>query len=449
MNVAKERDLAFLDAFIPSSAKWLSSVTCGELLPRGAFASLLFVDMNDFVKMTTNDDLSGGAKPLSPKVIRSVVYGRRRLSDASALHSQFMRKVLKEYFCRLTEIVGAYDGSVVAFLGDAILVAWFVDDEHNAEHDIADDIFIATKRANSCAQSILDHVHGSVLHEAVTVHLKLMVSSGRVTLLPVWISSSARAVLVFGEAMDELRSIKNSMESGKVVLSSSSQNLLRRAINVHESKFSSGFKSHRSSRLVDFIPSHVVDAFKDGLISFDGMKSVNCVCTVAFIRFQPIADDVYCVLACVHQIHRSIEQHRGTMLQIVVDEIGHSCLCAFGLHLAPKRASAKRGVRCVRQILALLQKITIKASCGVSTGAVNFGSACVANSARHSELTLIGVPVILAARLAEMSRDGSVALDEETLIGAAALMTTATFVRKEVRLKGFERAMSTFVVHFN
>lgn len=445
MNISTECDLAFLDPFIPSSAKWLSSVTCGEILPRGAFASLLFVDMNDFVKMTTNDDLSGETKLPSSDVTRCVVYGRRRLFEASALRSEFMREVLKEYFCRLTDIVGAYDGSVVAFLGDAILVAWFVDDAY----DITDEAFIAIRRANSCARSILDHVHGSVLREAVTVHLKLMVSSGRVTLLPVRISSNSRAVLVFGEAMNELKSIRSAMKSGKVVLSSFSQILLRRAINVRDSKFPGVFQNTGSSQLVDFIPPHVIDAFRDGLISCDGMKSVNDVCTVVFMRFRPGPDDTDGMLACVHQIRRSVKQHQGTMLQIVVDEIGPSCLCAFGLHPAPKRASAMRGVRCVRQIFAMLRGTTTQMSCGVSTGCVNFGSSCVAKSARHSELTLIGLPVILAARLAETSRDGSVALDTETLIAASALVTIATFVRTEVHLKGFERAVTMFVIDFS
>jgi class 3 adenylate cyclase len=34
--------------------------------------------------------------------------------------------VLAEYFSILADIVSAYDGEVLAFIGDAMLAAWFV-----------------------------------------------------------------------------------------------------------------------------------------------------------------------------------------------------------------------------------------------------------------------------------------------------------------------------------
>ena len=42
-----------------------------------------------------------------------------------------MREVLAEYFERLIRIVNAYDGSVVALIGDAMLAAWFVEANQN------------------------------------------------------------------------------------------------------------------------------------------------------------------------------------------------------------------------------------------------------------------------------------------------------------------------------
>ena len=55
----------------------------------------------------------------------------RHVFETSSQCNSYMREVLAGYFERLIRIVNAYDGSVVALIGDAMLAAWFVEANQN------------------------------------------------------------------------------------------------------------------------------------------------------------------------------------------------------------------------------------------------------------------------------------------------------------------------------
>ena len=123
----KERDVSLLDPFVPEAAEWLLRSTNGRVTKTLASAALLFVDMNDFVKtsMGTARDLSSIGCRMHSR--RAASRGPRHVFETSSQCNSYMREVLAEYFERLIRIVNAYDGSVVALIGDAMLAAWFVE----------------------------------------------------------------------------------------------------------------------------------------------------------------------------------------------------------------------------------------------------------------------------------------------------------------------------------
>ena len=154
---------------------------------------------------------------------------------------------------------------------------------------------------------------------------------------------------------------------------------------------------------------------------------------------------------CVKTIEFAVLTFQGSLLQIVVDENGPSCMCAFGLLSAPKHHAASRGLRCAQRILRALPDFKTRVACGVATGSVNMGSVCGTKpSAFHVNVSLIGLPVILAARLAEATNSRSVAMDEETRVHATSFnfdMTRSSWYAYV--LKGFPRETRSFVVDYS
>ena len=440
------QDLALLEPFVPKAAKWLSSHAadgCLSISRRRGRAALLFVDMNDFVKVSNGAVREHALAAASFNHIRPSIYGKRRNLEASARCAACLRDVLAEYFSILADIVSAYDGEVLAFIGDAMLAAWFV----RGDMDDDEEMRCATKRARLCAQGILTNVHGRALKEIVTITLKAMISAGPVVAIPTKFPNHARGVVVIGDAFDDLRAMKGLMQSGKVVFNALSCALLASGGNRDTaSATTSIFTTLPRAHVKEFIPSHVFNAFADGLIGFDDKTpSLSEVCTVAFVRFNPKGDD--CVVECIGVVHRVVSQYQGVVLQSIVDDNGPSCLCAFGVPGTPKRGATTRGLRFARDLLNTLDGALTHARCGLSTGVVNIGAACEVNSKSHSEFSLVGVPVILAARLADAVKPGVAAMDEETRVWAAsALNNNARTSRIELCLKGFPRAMTTFII---
>lgn len=454
----KERDVPFLKPFVPKAADWLVRSTNGRVTRTLASAALLFVDMNDFVKTsmdTARDVPSTGCQMYSHRMMSR---GPRRLLETSSQCNSYMREVLAEYFEKLIRIVLAYDGSVVALMGDALLAAWFVEVNQN---EIDSHLTHMTQRARFCAQSILSDVHGRALRGALIVKVKLMISTGPVTFVPIRLVSHLYEVTVTGEALNDFQKMKREMEAGKIVFNKLSSELLSRTITPYPTSLSCALNSTRddeSSQIgtdgTHFVSAHVVQAFNHGLVY--GLPSKNEVCTVVFVRFcaESIEHDDWCderFIHCVKAIETAVSTCQGLLLQIVVDENGPSCMCAFGLLGAPKQHAASRGLRCAQKILRALPDLKTRVTCGVATGSVNTGPVCgTKRSAFHLEVSLIGLPVILAARLAEVTNSRSVAMDEETRVHATSFtfdMTRSSWYA--YGLKGFPRETRSFVVDYS
>ena len=454
----KERDVSLLDPFVPEAAEWLVRSTNGRVTKTLASAALLFVDMNDFVKtsMGTARDLSSIGCRMHSR--RAASRGSRHVFETSSQCNSYMREVLAEYFERLIRIVNAYDGSVVALIGDAMLAAWFVEANQNGADGRLTHV---TQRARFCAQSILSDVHGCALRDALIVKVKLMISTGPVTFVPIRLVSRSYEVTITGEALNDFRKMKHDMEAGKIVFNKLSSELLSRAITPCPTSLSCGSNStrdHASSRIgtdvTHFVSAHVVQALNHGLIY--GLPSKNEVCTVVFVRFsaEAIEREDWCderFIHCVKTIEFAVLTFQGSLLQIVVDENGPSCMCAFGLLSAPKRHAASRGLRCAQRILRALPDFKTRVACGVATGSVNMGSVCGTKPSEfHVNVSLIGLPVILAARLAEATNSRSVAMDEETRVHATSFnfdMTRSSWYAYV--LKGFPRGTRSFVVDYS
>lgn len=484
---AKDGDTAVLDDNIrlrTSQARLDEDDAFPTTTHRGhqyARAALMFVDMNDFVHFmfSADDDDDDDDERRDFTVVKLRRMSERRRESYGCEHAatrrrrrdELIRDALRDYFSKLAVSVDAYGGEIVSFIGDAVLVAWFakrVSNEHSG-------LVSATRVAAFCAESIAARVHGGLMCARWSIAVKIMVSCGDVVVIDTGDERTREALLV-GQAVDDLYTLKRYMRPGRVAYSAQCLRLLEDedAITTADTSALVLSSSHlycpnghhiaRRSVLEDDVFDRAAAAKNSFASAVVGRT--RAACAVTFYRFVPErargraegVEYVDAIQRAVHVIQHGVCKSGGVIVQIVVDEDGPACLCAFGLARDAKdntRDAPTRAVRCAQCVLASFAREVpmFEIAVGISTGCVNIGPA-MARHALRRELTLIGVPVILAARFADAalknaSNGAMMLLDCTTRVEAAASMIdfVAMTTQMDMRLKGFPSVVRAYAVN--
>jgi len=443
-----------LEPFVPTMARWLdgartdtrSNAQCGQQRMR---AALLFVDMNDFVKLMLEADVDVETAGERAYGRPNESYGRQRAELLQRRRDELIRGVLREYFSRLTAIVDAYGGEIISFIGDAMLAGWFAERGSDDDRELVS----LTRLAAFCAECVVANVHGSSVCERLRVALKAMISCGDVIIVNTGDADGEREALLLGEAVDGLRRLKRSMQPGRVAFSTLGLQLL-----ADGSASANDISRERPSNLfasAGFAPDLVFETSADFTRDALSPAGASCAaCTVTFLRFHPDRDRAHGeeefvrdMELAVRVIQRTMRANGGVVLQIIVDENGPSCLCAFGIARSRKHQAPSRAVKSTQSTLKAFAKTlpAFRIAAGVCTGSVNLGPAGSAFEPRR-ELTLIGIPVILAARFADTAintlNSGSALMDYATRIELVPCVMP--IVTMEMRLKGFPHPVRAF-----
>lgn len=378
---------------------------------QSARAAVVLVDMKNFVRMmnTTLDD--------DPPTRQRRERVRRR--DKCEKRYSRVRTILNEYFSSMANIVDAYDGTVWAFMGDAMLAVWMTDDCRHRSSQYRHLII----RAACCAQSILEHVHGRRLCESFEVELKAVVSAGSVCVHRNVGESLCGGSILSGEAISEMQALKRAMKSGKVVFSATCREFLAESVGA-------GFLS-RTMALGEFGARAAIAQMGD---SHPRTKD----CTVAFLSFD-CHDDL---MKSLETVKRDLARGEGILLQAVIDENGPSCLCAFVIE---RERDTRRAVDAIRAMMENMFSLTRRPpSCGVSSGALNIGSVCDANRVIRHHHSVVGLPVVLSARFANQAERGQIIMDKATRENAN--LAGVRVVTRKLTLKGFRRDVAAFLI---
>jgi hypothetical protein len=323
-----------------------------------------------------------------------------------------------------------------------MLAAWFVTTDSDDS-----EIQSITRRAACCAQSILQNVHGHAVYDSIQVKLKVIVSTGSLSMLPLsGLLVQQKGFIVDGRPLSDMKTLKHAMKPGKIVFNSSSRVALRTEVKRLSGTVRCGMMVMEVMNCREAGDTLELPTQADGFVGLSFIPKHKTItiekCTVAFIAFSCAQE----MMQLLHMVDNVLRAHAGTLLQTVIDENGPSCLCAFGLSGSARRGTINGAVRAMRTIVraTFLSKL-IAPACGIATGTVNAGPVFCVTRADSAARSLIGLPVIIAARLAEATHSGNLAMDLTTRVGAGSALAGLALSNSNIPLKGFSKDVQVFI----
>ena len=354
--------------------------------------------------------------------------------------------IIDAHFGRLTEIVLAAGGDVLAFAGDAALVAWPAEE--------ATGLAAAVAAAAACGlrlQETADPPAPGSLRMRVTVgagplaHLRLGGVAGR------WLSLAHGAPITQATAADRLA------REGDVVLSAEAAQLLRERAEGTPLEGGAlrlarvqapipGVTPHpvaiapdRADELRRLVPEVIAARVDAGLGAWLGeFRRVTMVfCGLGGI--DPGAPDGPTrIQDAVAALQQEVERFEGSVYQLLTDDKGTTLVAAFGLPPRAHEDDAARGTLAALTMHAALGRRGLSPSIGVATGLLYCG---VYGTPRRRQYTVAGPTVNLAARLMQHAA-GSLLCDSATEERARRHPTLRFTPLAPLRVKGREQPVA-------
>ena len=421
------RDADALASYLPSLVLRDLAAHTGEIVaPRMETtpAAVLFADLAGFTALAEELSAKGprGAEELS------------RLIDA--------------HFGRLTDIVLGAGGDVLAYAGDAALVAW-------PAHDGVSPIGALTSAASSGLklQAPLDPSTANVLPMRVSIgvgDLTRMMVGG---LGDRWLFLAGGTPIVQATRADQLAG------PGEVVLSPEATALLGagcdgvvleggalRLASLHSPtpvEVSPAVRRVPDSprRLRTLVPDVITARVDSGLGEWVGeFRRVTMVFCGLGALDQTGSETLEVIHGAVAALQSEVARFEGTVYQLLTDDKGTTLVAAFGLPTRSHEDDAARGALAALAMHDSLRRLGLSPSLGVSTGSLYCG---VYGTPRRRQYTVAGQSVNIAARLMQQA-GGSILCDGSTEEGARRYRDLQFTRLRPIRIKGREEPLGVY-----
>jgi len=377
-----------------------------------------------------------------------------RLSQTYRDAAERLTHILNDCFGRLIDRIDEYGGTIVTFVGDALIASWpqaeGIGGDGGHAAGVADDEVAAAIECARCMQSELAHFDAG---PGAKLEVKVALALGTVTAARVGGYAGKWRIVAGGDAVAQLADAIGCCAPGDIVVSAAvaaaagqiaAGRLLDdgrvcldrrepRARTVPTSQHASRTTSIDRQVLRGFVADpvlHRLDANQEGGWLCD-IRDVTCL----FLRVDAIdwgSSDAWIRLqTALVPIQKRLAQFEGALDQVLVDEKGTIVVGAFGLPPATVDRREQRALAAAVAMAADMREQGLICDVGVATGRAFCGP--IGNQRRRG-YTLIGRPINLAARLMQKA-DGGVLCDEATYAkaGAVAPARSAT----TIELKGF------------
>ena len=349
-----------------------------------------------------------------------------RLAELGSAGAEVVSKHINSYFSQLIEAVSSHGGDVLKFAGDALICMW------KGEETLE----VLTLRAVQCGLDIQSKLAKYDSNEGFSLTLHIGVGSGE--LFSLWVGSvdGSWEYLVSGEPLVQLRTAVDNSQTGQVVTSAPSWELIKHRcvgepigddwwVQRIEQQIEQAAlpplthwpRADAEPALRSFIPLAVQ-------VSVDsqhraGWQNELRTATVLFVKLNtPIPDHdkqeylltIHSVLRCMQ---RAIFKYDGMVRQFLADDKGTVLIAAFGLPPLSHIDDPVRGVKAALEMHQELSLLGMDCSIGVTTGCVFCGSV---GSQVRQEYAMVGDTVNLSARLmiAAYKQEVNVLCDQAT-----------------------------------
>jgi class 3 adenylate cyclase/tetratricopeptide (TPR) repeat protein len=390
---------------------------------------ILIIDVSGFTALTERFAQQGGA-------------GGEQLSG-----------ILNRYFGRVTELITAQGGDIVAFAGDAALAMWPGD-----QADLACNIL----RATQSALDIQSELDGFTPAEGVVLRQRAGIGCGTLRLMELGGVRGRWQFVVVGEPVTEASWANHAAEPGSVVLGVSATRLVKdridgvdlpsglfkvstvRAGELHSLPQVSAERTtnHASADLLrHYVPLVVADRVWAGQ---EQWIAEFRTLTMMFVNLSDSDRDRDAGIGVLHsrvqRIQATLQAYEGTLYQFLMDDKGLTAVCAFGLPPLAHEDDARRAAEAALSLRDELARMDAMASVGIATGTVFCG--VYGNDSRR-QYTTLGNTVNLASRLMQ-SAPSSVLCDEAAFRAAQPAAGMHFASRGEITIKGRSMPIAVF-----
>ena len=366
---------------------------------------------------------------------------------------EILTDLLNDYFGQLIDLINSNGGDVFKFAGDALTALWTVGGETVSLSD-------AAHRAASTALQVQKALRNYKTPQGHILSLKIGLGTGDIFSTHIGGQLKRWEYFLTGQPMEQAGLAESIARPGEVILSPPAWEHIRDKANGI-----SGGDGHiilerihppapfalNTVRLAEgsekalqaYIPGAILQRLSAGQEKWlSELRSV----TVLFANLPeihsetPIDRGQEIMLALQERLYR----YEGSVNKVSVDEKGVTLVAALGLHPFAHEDDPERGTFVAMEMLAVLQKMGVRCSIGVTTGRAFCG---VIGNVNRREYTMIGGVMNRAARLmkaaAEISPDRPILCDLATF--EAAQKKIAYHGRSSIELKGMQDKVPIFI----
>ncbi len=316
-----------------------------------------------------------------------------RLGKLGKRGTEELTKILNSYFGRMLSIIREFDGIVLKFGGDALLVGFYRDEKDYFE------------RARACSIALMKEMDNfknvDTLAGRVSINMKIVAEEGR------WAEvllgdENISSLLIAGNIIGKLVKTQKHAESGEIFFNGKilKDYSVPKLLDKKERK-----RTKRIKNIEKFLPQGVPKFIESGVIG------ENRVATAVFINFygynelNPEVDKLNNFFVKVIEI---TNKYSGSINKIGIDFRGNSILITFGAPISHEQATRNAVLAAMEISKISIPPLSFKI--GLNTGFVYAG---IVGSDYAKEYTVIGDGVNIASRLMTTSK-GEAVIGENT-----------------------------------
>ena len=425
--------------------------------------------LTQFTKMHAEEivkNAMGGGEGLNDDMIS------KNTASNMSMTSEETSNILNDYFTKVLEIIYKYRGDVIKFAGDALLTMWKcktitkgtteeVISKAAAEHQEA------MKLAVSCAKAIQDQLANYVPPgpvRNVVLKNKISISAGEVLGFHVGGVSDRMEYSIAGKPLDEMAELTKSTSANEIVVTRAVKSHLERVakfqplpavddpgktvfllvdirrFNPRNAEEAFNLEPAMCDKISKYVPSTVKLAVSDSKANH--ISEIRRL-SILFITFSGIEYTAPTALKFVQEIITAVQhalyKYEGALRQFLVEDKGSVLIAAFGVPPHSNEDYAWRAVMASMQIRHALKQMSVKCSCGITTGNVFCGNI---GSVTRCEYGFTGHTVNMAARLMMKAR-GQILVDEHTHAATSKLFNYQRM--KPIAIKGKKGLTTTYL----
>ena len=378
-----------------------------------------------------------------------------RLAEKGTVGVETLARILNDYFGQLIEIVYEYDGDVVKFGGDAIIVVWPAAEEGSDPSQgestpvSKEALRLLTRRAAECSFRIRERLL-NYQAEGATLYLKFALGTGRVRESHIGGIFNRWEFVLVGEPLIEISAANHFAQAGDIIASPSAWTLIEKDCEADLFRFVSepggpariaarlrrikegselmpglsedrlAFDETTQAALRPYIPGAIIHRISAG--QSDWLAELRKV-TILFVNLPELSHNTS--LETAQELMRLIQQlvyrFEGSLNKISQDDKGVMIDAAFGLPPLAHGDDPLRGIQSAMLIRNELQARGVHGAIGVTTGRVFCG---LVGTNQRREYTFLGNSVNLAGRLMSLALEQTEVLERD---GIAVLCDRATY----------------------